>query len=212
MKKRWLTMLFAFAMILSMTSISAFAADSNNEQEQMGVLFYEPENIKIYADLSDLRAFLNTPDGDAKDQALRDLLSDPSNKVAELGDIPFKMISVDSDDGGIEATATTRSPGTWSIPAFTIASGSVTSLGPSGAPAFDVAYNEFVEITYYCSPDRLISVMLGTSLPSTFYDPGYYSGITMLLKPNSGSGQYRIYLKNYDGGTASITGGTIKIS
>lgn len=203
-------MFFALAMILSMTSISAFAADSNNEQEQMGVLFYEPENIKIYAELSDLRAFLKTPAGNERDQALCDLLADPTNKVAELGDIPFEMISSDSDDGEIEVTAT-RSPGTWSVPSFTIASGSTTSLGPSGAPAFDVAYNEFVEITYYCSPDRLISVELDTSLPSTFYDPDYYSGITILMKP-SGSGQYRIYLKNYDGGTASITGGTIEIS
>lgn len=210
MKKRWLTILLAFAMILSMTSISAFAADSNNEREQMGVLFYEPENIKIYAKLSDLRAFLRTPVGDERNQALRDLMSDPTNKVDKLGDMPFEMISTDSDDGGIQVMAT-RSPGTWSIPAFNIASGSIMSLGPSGAPAFDVAYNEFVEITYYCSPDRLISVMLATSLPSTFYDPGYYSGTTILMKPNSGSGQYRIYLKNYDGGTASITGGTIKI-
>lgn len=63
---------------------------------------------------------------------------------------------------------------------------------------------------YYCSPDRLISTELSTSVPSVFYDPDMNSGMTIGWYPRV-SGQYKIYFKNYSTATANITGGSVVI-
>lgn len=207
--KRSLTMLLAFLLIMSMTSIAAFAVDSENEAEQMGVLYYGPDNIRIYAKVSDLMVFVNAAGDAAKDQALHALISDTENIITEMDEMPFELVSGASEETEAEAVAL-RSPGTWKINAFTIAGSSVTAIKPTDKTAFDVAYNETVQMTYYCSPDRLISVMCETSRPSTFYDPDYGSGTTTFWHPGV-SGQYKIYFKNYSTSSASITGGSVKI-
>lgn len=209
MKKKLFAVFFVCIMLFSVVNISVSAVTNSNQVEEMGVLYYDPENIRITAKQSEIMKFINADSADEKEQALQNLLTDPANNVTEYSELPFEVISVNSVDEKQEAIAM-RSPGTWTITPFTISAGAYTYLGPSGGTAFDVAYNETVSLKYYCSPDRAISVECAQSLPDKFYDPDYYSGTTNSWYPGV-SGQYRIYFKNFSTATASITGGTIKI-
>lgn len=214
MKKRYLATAFILVMMLAMTSVSVLAIDSNVEQQEMGVLYYGPDNIKIRAKQSDIDVFIYAEYGEQKEAALSALVSNPANEVTELAEVPFVLVednSGESECAEVEAEAAfTRSPGTWTITAFSIDGGSTTSIRPTDASYFDVAYNESVSVTYTCSPDRLISTMCETSTPSVFYDPDMNSGVTHTFFPRE-SGQYRIYFKNYSSSTASISGGPVKI-
>ncbi len=209
MKKKMLAAFLACLMILSLSNFSVSAAETTNHREEMGVLYYGPGKIRITAKLSDLEAFYNAGSPKEKEQVVQDLVSDPDNDVTEYSELPFEVILNDTVDEGHEAIGM-RSPGTWSIRPFTLAAGAYTYLGPTGGGAFDVAYNETVRVTYYCSPDRPISVECAQSLPDKFYDPDAYSGMTHSWYPGE-SGQYRIYFKNFSPYSASITGGTIEI-
>lgn len=210
MKKRYFSLLVSILLILALTNIYAFAESNPDNGEQLGVLYYGPENIRIVAKRSDIMVFITAKDDNARLLAIQELKSNPNNIVEYCAEMPFELVSADSYDEASDAIPT-RSPGTWTITPFTLSSGANTYIMPAGGSYFDVAYNETVDLTYYCSPDRLISVMCETSLPSIFYDPDYYSGTTTSWYPGV-SGQYRIYFKNYDASSASITGGTVKIS
>ena len=196
-------------MFFSVVSISVSAAEVTNQSEEVGILYYGPESIQITAKVSDLERFFEASSVEEKEQVVHDLVSDPDNNVVEYSELPFEVVSINPVDEG-QGTIAARSPGTWTIQPFTLSSNAYTYICPTDGTAFDVAYNETVRMTYYCSPDRAISVECSQSVP-TFYDPDYYSGTTTSWYPGV-SGQYRIYFKNFSSETAYITGGTVKIS
>lgn len=168
--------------------------------------------MKIVALQEDIDVFKYAPEGALKEQALQALLTNPNNIVTRVEDSPFVRVGDYSDKEvrGVDVVALSKAPGTWNITPFTISGGSYTYIKPTGKDAFDVAYNEHVELVYYCSPDRLISTELSTSVPSVFYDPDMNSGMTIGWYPRV-SGQYKIYFKNYSTATANITGGSVVI-
>lgn len=209
MNKKFFAALFLCLMLFPVVSISVSATEGANQPEEIGVLYYDPESIRITAKVSDLERFFEASSVEEKEQVVRDLVSDPENNVVEYSELPFEVVSINSDDEG-QGTIAARSPGTWTIQPFTLSPKAYTYIGPTNGTAFDVAYNEAVRMTYYCSPDRAISVECSQSVP-TFYDPDYYSGTTTSWYPGV-SGQYKIYFKNFSSETAYITGGTVKIS
>lgn len=209
MKKKLFAAFLACLMIISMSNFSVSAVAASGQTEEVGILYYGPESIRITAKESDLERFFEASSVEEKAQVVHDLVSNPDNTVVEYSELPFEVVSINPVDEG-QDTIATRSPGTWKIQPFTLASNAYTYIGPTGGTAFDVAYNESVRMTYYCSPDRAISVELSQSVP-TFYDPDFHSGTTTSWYPGV-SGQYRIYFKNYSSEMAYITGGTVKIS
>lgn len=212
MKKRIFSILLTCIMVMSMGPVVAVAAATEEFQDvKMGILYYG-DNTKIVALQADIDAFKYAPEGELKEQTLQALLTNPNNTVTQIDDSPFVRVGDYSgeDIEGVEVVATTRSPGTWNITPFTIAGGQYTYIKPTGEDAFDVSYNEYVDLVYYCSPDRAISTELSTSVPSVFYDPDMHSGWRISWYPRE-SGQYKIYFKNYSTATANITGGTVEI-
>lgn len=210
MKKKIFTLVMACTMIFSCAA-SAMATSKEGKNAEMGILYYG-NDTKIVALQEDIDVFKYAPEGELKEQALQALLTNPSNTVTKIENSPFVRVGdySECDVKGVEAVATTRAPGTWSVTPFTIPGGQYVSIYPSGKDAFDVAYNEYVDLVYYCSPDRVISTELSTSVPSVFYDPDMNSGRSIGWYPGV-SGQYRIYFMNYSAATANITGGTVEI-
>lgn len=212
MKKRLLTSIVAFILVVSMGTVVALAAPVEDSQsERIGILYYG-DDLKIVALQEDIDVFKYAPEGALKEQALQALLTNPNNIVTRVEDSPFVRVGDYSDKEvrGVDVVALSKAPGTWNITPFTISGGSYTYIKPTGKDAFDVAYNEHVELVYYCSPDRAISTELSTSVPSVFYDPDMNSGMTIGWYPRV-SGQYKIYFKNYSTATANITGGSVVI-
>lgn len=215
--KKMLSIILIVVMCLSLVP-SVFASETaeattaeESQNVKMGILYYG-NDTKIVALQADIDVFKYAPEGELKEQALQALLTNPNNTVTKIDDSPFVRVGDYSgeDVEGVEAVATSRSPGTWNITPFTIAGGQYTYIKPTGKDAFDIAYNEYFNLVYYCSPDRPISTELSTSVPSVFYDPDWNSGYTIGWYPGV-SGQYKLYFKNYSTETANITGGTVKI-
>ena len=143
MKKRLLTSIVAFILVVSMGTVVALAAPAEDSQsERIGILYYG-DDLKIVALQEDIDVFKYAPEGALKEQALQALLTNPNNIVTRVEDSPFVRVGDYSDKEvrGVDVVALSKAPGTWNITPFTISGGSYTYIKPTGKDAFDVAYN-----------------------------------------------------------------------
>ena len=136
--KRVVALVLGIVMAMGLCTLT-YATDNKIEEEEWGYLFHGPLNIRIFAKVSDIMNFATASDETAREHALKELISNPLNKVNENESSPFERISSIStvEEVNVEIEAT-RTPGTWNITPFTIPGSSQGwSIGPSTSAAFD---------------------------------------------------------------------------
>lgn len=111
MKKRLLTSIVAFILVVSMGTVVALAAPVEDSQsERIGILYYG-DDLKIVALQEDIDVFKYAPEGALKEQALQALLTNPNNIVTRVEDSPFVRVGDYSDKEvrGVDVVALSKS-------------------------------------------------------------------------------------------------------
>lgn len=183
------------------------------EQEEWGVLNVVDQNVRVYAKVMDILEYVNAEDDTQKTEVLNRLVSDKRNSVTTVEDDIIGLDRVDDEENCeyVDAVATARKPGKWTIGEYNLAPGKVVSYGPSGRDAFDVAYDEILYLYLEFEGERYAAAECKTSYPSSFLDQGRWYKDMQCWWDLQSSGQYRVYVKNFDVDDMAITGGYIEV-